>query len=120
MGISAGGGSVLHHLIFEGGKMDPLFTRAIIQSPGYSNAQDRAGQLEQSYKRFENIAGCTGKGLACLRALDEKSLKAASDKANSGQRQGTFAFGPAPDGKLILKSPGQEFEAGEWKRYRYC
>jgi len=113
MGISAGAGSILHHLLFEGGKLDPLFTRAIIQSPGYSNYQDRTGQLEQNYKRFEDFGGCKGKGLACLRALDEKDLKLANDKANSGQRQGTFAFGPAPDGSLILKSPAQEFEAGE-------
>jgi carboxylesterase type B len=113
MGISAGAGSILHHLVFQEGEMDTMFTRAIIQSPGYTNFQDRAGQLEQGYKRFEEFAGCSGKGLACLRALDEATLKIASDKANSGQRQGSFAFGPAPDGKFIGKTPGQEFDAGK-------
>jgi carboxylesterase type B len=120
MGISAGGGSILHHLLFGGGKMDPLFTRAIIQSPGYTNYQDRAGALENSYKRFEDLAGCKGKGIACLRSLDEKTLKIASDKANSGQTPGTFAFGPAPDGSLILKTPAQEFEAGTFISSSFC
>jgi carboxylesterase type B len=112
MGISAGAGSILHHLLFNGGTMDPLFTRAIVQSPGYTNYQDRAGDLERSYKNFEEAAGCQGKGITCLRALSEEALKAASDKANSGLRPGTFAFGPAPDGSLIRKTPAQEFQAG--------
>lgn len=112
MGISAGAGSILHHLVFEGGAMDPLFNRAILQSPGYTNYIDRKGQLENNFKRFEEIAGCKGKGLACLRKLDGAALKEASTKANSGQRQGTFAFGPAPDGKLIVDTPTLEFEKG--------
>ncbi|KAF2423187.1 alpha/beta-hydrolase [Tothia fuscella] len=119
MGISAGAGSILHHLIFEGGKLDPLFKRAIIQSPGYTNfqaRQDRPGKLEQSYKRFEDLAGCAGKGIACLRTLNETALKDASDKANSGQTQGSFAFGPAPDGSLIEKAPVLHFDSGRyWK-----
>lgn len=112
MGISAGAGSIVHHLILEGGKMDPLFTRAILQSPGYTNLLDRTGQLENNYKRFEDFAGCKGQGLACLRALDESSLQEASNKANGGQRQGSFAFNPAPDGKFIVKTPTLEFAAG--------
>ena len=113
MGISAGAGSVLHHLVMDGGKMDPLFTRAILQSPGYTNFQDRAGQLEQNFKRLEDFAGCKDKGIACLRAVNETTLKTASDKANSGQRQGSFAFGPSPDGKLIVNTPTLEFAAGK-------
>lgn len=95
--------------------MDPLFTRAILQSPGYTNLMDRAGQLENNYKRFEDFAGCKGKGLACLRALNESSLKDASNSANGGQRQGSFAFNPAPDGKFIVKTPTLEFAAGMYE-----
>jgi carboxylesterase type B len=113
MGISAGAGSILHHLVFEGGKLDPLFTRAILQSPGYNNYQDRAGQLERNYKRLEEIAGCKDKGIACLRGLSEAALKDVSKKANQGQKQGSFAFGPAPDGSLIRKTPGLEFDGGK-------
>jgi carboxylesterase type B len=114
MGISAGAGSIQHHLVFEGGKRDPLFTRAIIQSPGYQNFQDRPGQLERDFKRFESFGGCEGKGLPCLRALSDSDLKAASDKANTGLRPGTFAFGPAPDGSLLRNVPTLELAAGAY------
>lgn len=33
MGESAGEGSIQHHLVAEGGKLDPLSSRAIMQSP---------------------------------------------------------------------------------------
>jgi carboxylesterase type B len=114
MGISAGAGSIQHHLVFEGGKRDPLFKRAIIQSPGYQNYQDRPGQLEQDFKRFERLGGCEGKGLPCLRALSASVLKVASDKASTGLRPGTFAFGPAPDGSLIRNVPTLELAAGAY------
>jgi carboxylesterase type B len=113
MGISAGGGSIMHHLILEGGKLDPLFTRAIIQSPGYMNLQDRAGQMEDNYKKLEEFAGCKGKGLECLRATDGVTLKDATDKANALARPGSFIFGPGPDGKFIVNTPTLEFGAGE-------
>lgn len=96
--------------------MDPLFTRAILQSPGYANLIDRAGQLENNYKRFEDFAGCKGKGLVCLRALSESSLQDASNKANDGQAEGSYAFNPAPDGKFIVKTPTLEFAAGKYVR----
>ncbi|KAF2396587.1 alpha/beta-hydrolase [Trichodelitschia bisporula] len=116
IGISAGAGSILHHLVLEGGTLDPLFTRAILQSPGYNNWLDRAGQLEANYQRFESLAGCTGQGLACLRNLSEPALLNASIAANAGQRPGSFAFGPAPDGKFIVSSPTLEIAAGRyWK-----
>jgi carboxylesterase type B len=115
MGISAGAGSIVHHLVFEGGKRDPLFKRAIIQSPGYSNFQDRVVQLDSGYKKFEEAAGCAGKGLACLRKKTEAEIKDASQIANSGQRPGSFAFGPAPDGQLIRNTPTLEFAAGKFE-----
>ena len=111
-GESAGAGSIMHHLVFEGGNLDPLFTRAITFSPAYSNIQDRCGSLEQSYKGFETQAGCAGKGLACLRAADPAVLKKANDASNSGLRPGVFGFGPAPDGKLIRKLAQLEFAEG--------
>jgi carboxylesterase type B len=112
MGISAGAGSIVHHMVLEGGKLDPLFHRAIIQSPGYMNLQDRNGGMEQNFKSFEEFAGCKDKGLECLRAADGPTLKAAAEKANGLAPQGSFSFGPSPDGKLIVNTPGIEFTAG--------
>ena len=34
-GESAGASSILHHLVLDGGKLDPLFTKAMIQSPAF-------------------------------------------------------------------------------------
>jgi carboxylesterase type B len=116
MGISAGAGSIQHHLIAEGGTLDPLFSKAILQSPGYMNLQDRHGQIEANYKKFESFAGCEGKGLACLRELNPTSLKIASDKAQALAQPGSFTFGPTPDGKYIVNTPTLEFTAGRfWK-----
>jgi carboxylesterase type B len=88
MGISAGAGSILHHLIAEGGRKDPLFRRAILQSAGYATIQDKA-EVERKFKRIEEFAGCKDKGLACLRALSETEMRKVSDYANSGQPQGS-------------------------------
>jgi len=121
MGISAGAGSILHHLTVEGGTKDPFFQRAIIQSSGYATVQDRAGQVEQKFKSIEEFAGCKGKGLACLRAFDVTKMRKVSDFSNSGQRQGSSGWDPVPDGRYILKTPnleimqGAHFTAhGEW------
>jgi carboxylesterase type B len=115
-GESAGAGSIYHHLVFEGGTKDPLFKRAVMQSPAWSSSQDRAGTLEATYKSFEKAAACAGKGLKCLRGQPAETLLAASDKLNSGHRQGTFGFGPAPDGKLIRQVAQLEMAAGNnWK-----
>jgi carboxylesterase type B len=113
MGISAGGGSMIHHLVAEGGKLDPLFTKAIIQSPGYEAVQDRAGTVEQRFKEFEKEAGCENQGLKCLRAKDSATLGKASSAVSSKVPKGSFAFGPGPDLKYIVASPVLEFSAGK-------
>lgn len=40
MGESAGAGSILHHLVAEGGTATPTFAKAILQSPGMLVPQD--------------------------------------------------------------------------------
>jgi carboxylesterase type B len=116
MGISAGAGSIQHHLVAEGGTLDPLFSKAILQSPGYMNLQDRHGQIEANFKQFEEFAGCAGKGLDCLRELNPTSLKIAADRSNALAKPGAFTFGPTPDGKYIMNTPTIEFTAGHfWK-----
>jgi len=35
MGESAGAGSIMHHLVGNGSKLDPLFSKAILQSPAF-------------------------------------------------------------------------------------
>lgn len=111
MGISAGAGSLLHHLTAEGGTRDPLFRRTILQSSGYATIQDRA-DVEKKFKRIEENAGCKGKGLECIKALSEAELRKVSNFANSGNPQGSSGWDPIPDGSLIVHTPTVEISKG--------
>jgi carboxylesterase type B len=112
MGISAGAGSILHHLIVQGGAKDPLFHRAIIQSAGYATIQDKAGRVERKFKRIEEFAGCKDKGLVCMRALGEVAMRKVSEFVNSGQPQGNSGWDPIPDGRYIVNTPTLEIGNG--------
>jgi carboxylesterase type B len=112
MGISAGAGSILHHLTAEGGTKNPLFQRAIIQSSGYATVLDRAGEVDQKFKTIEEFSGCKGKGLACMRAFDVPAMRKVSDFANSGQRQGSSGWDPVPDSRYIINTPNLEILQG--------
>jgi carboxylesterase type B len=112
MGISAGAGSILHHLVAEGGTKDPLFRRAILQSAGYATIQDRAGDVEQKFKRIEEGAGCKNKGLECLRGLSERQMRVVSEWENSAQPQGSSGWDPVPDGRFIINTPVLEILKG--------
>jgi carboxylesterase type B len=112
MGISAGAGSILHHLIAKGGTLDPLYTRAIVQSPGYAAVQDVAGEVEEKFKLIEENAKCKGKGLECLRALSEPDMKKVMEFGNSFQKGGHSGWDPIPDDQLIYKTPAVEISNG--------
>ena len=114
MGESAGASSILHHLIFEGGKQDPVFNRAILQSPAFQPIFDRKGSVEQVYQNFSTLAGCAGGDIACLRGKDTDTLLKANQKLNDDAPSGTFIVGPAADGSLIRQAPQLEFASGNY------
>ncbi|KAF3392075.1 Secreted lipase [Talaromyces pinophilus] len=94
-GQSAGGGSLMYHLIAEGGKLDPLFRRALLQSPSFAvNAN-----LQENYKLFRDFAAaaqCPTEGddaLRCLRSANSTVLTRANEEVYLGA--------PVPDGKYI-------------------
>lgn len=106
VGESAGAGSIIHHLVAKGGELDPLFQRAVVLSPAYQPMWDRAGTVEDTFKRFEKMAGCEGKGLQCLRRADYKVLSAANEELMATQLpRGSFAVGPTTDGDFIRQLP---------------
>ncbi|KAF2421100.1 alpha/beta-hydrolase [Tothia fuscella] len=116
-GESAGAAAIMHHLTAFGGKKPSLFRKAVINSPGFDNMVDRNGHLEVNrYKVLERFAGCEGKGLPCLRALDWKSLKDAQDKYINFLPAGPSAFGPVADGVLIRQVPSLEFISGNYAK----
>lgn len=111
-GESAGAGSILHQLVAFGGTQDPLFTKAVMQSPAFQYRFDRKGGLEQSFLNFTELAGCSGQGVACLRAASAETLKNANTALNEQGPEGTFAVGPSADGSIVRQLAVLEYESG--------
>jgi carboxylesterase type B len=82
MGESAGEGSIQHHLVAEGGKLDPLSSRAIMQSPAYVYAWDRKGTSEAIYQQFAKGASCADGSIACLGSASSDTLIPAATELN--------------------------------------
>ena len=114
MGESAGAGSILHHLVAEGGTLAPLFSKAILQSPAFQPAWGRQQGLQAVYTQFEALAGCAGLGVACLRAASSETLLTANTALNNAAADGTFIVGPAADGSFIRQVPALEFASGNY------
>ncbi|KAL9594897.1 MAG: hypothetical protein Q9219_006774 [cf. Caloplaca sp. 3 TL-2023] len=115
-GESAGAGSILHQLIAFGGTQDPLFSRAVLQSPAFAIKFDRKGMLEQTFDNFTALAGCAGQGVDCLRAASAETLNRANTALNTQGTPGTFAVGPSTDGNLIRQLAPLEFATGHYTR----
>lgn len=115
-GESAGGGSIMHHLVArneDGTARDPLFKKAVIQSPAHEWRWDRKGKLNQQYRNFSTIAGCLNGDIACLRKLPAVDLsKANNEMTCDSHKYGLFPFGPAVDGKVIKELPVYAFGKG--------
>ncbi|KAL8917021.1 MAG: hypothetical protein Q9208_008196 [Pyrenodesmia sp. 3 TL-2023] len=113
-GLSAGGGSIMHHLTAFGGTQDPLFSRAVVQSPGFQPKFDRKGDLESTFQNFTALAGCAGEGLACLRAASADALHDANVKLNTGGPPSTNAVGPSSDGSWVRQLAPLELAQGNF------
>ena len=111
-GESAGAGSIMHQLVAFGGTQDPLFSKAVMQSPAFALAFDRKGALESTFQNFTSLAGCAGQGVACLRAASADTLNKANTALNLAGPAGTFAVGPSTDGSMIRQLASVEFKSG--------
>lgn len=112
-GESAGAGSILHHLTAFGGTQDPLFSRAVLESPAYEFMFDRKGSLEQTFQNFAALAGCAGQGVSCLRAADTKVLSDANIALSEAATDGASPVGPSADGKFVRQLAPLELASGE-------
>lgn len=113
-GESGGAGSIMHQLVAFGGTQDPLFSKAVMQSPAFAIQFDRKGTLEQVFQNFTTLAGCAGQGVACLRAASAETLQTANTALNTHGPEGTFAVGPSADGNLIRQLPVLELASGNF------
>ncbi|KAH7310781.1 Alpha/Beta hydrolase protein [Stachybotrys elegans] len=107
MGQSAGGGSILHHITQFGGERDPLFHKAIIQSPGWQDEWNHQ-RSEAVFQYFSNLSGCPGGDFGCLRTAPVSAILSAQ-----AQWAGT-GLGPTPDGKWIRDHPALELQNGHY------
>ncbi|KAL4881111.1 carboxylesterase family protein [Aspergillus karnatakaensis] len=111
-GQSAGAGSIVYHLIAEGGELDPLFRRAVLQSPNFGS-NVRSEVYNKRFEDFAEAAGCPTDGvnaLSCLRAANSSILREANTRVFLGESS------PVPDGKYIRHTALVEYAAGHnWK-----
>ncbi|KAI9742049.1 MAG: hypothetical protein M1834_000439 [Cirrosporium novae-zelandiae] len=113
-GESAGAASILHHLVAYGGTQDPLFSRAVLQSPAYEFMWDRRGTMEEVFQNFSSLAGCEGQGLTCLRSASSDTIKEANIQLAENTPDGTFSIGPSTDGDLIRQLAVLEYASGNY------
>ncbi|RVD89721.1 uncharacterized protein DFL_000716 [Arthrobotrys flagrans] len=118
-GESAGGGSILHHLIArndDGTLRDPLFKKVLVQSPAYEWKWDRSGKLNDEYMNFAKQVGYPDGDIKSLQSASiDKIIEVNNAMACSDHKNGLFPFGPAVDGKLIKEIP--VYALGKPNRY---
>ncbi len=108
-GESAGGSSILHHLVREGGTKDPLFKNFLVQSPAYEWSWDnkKDGTLDQMYQAFSSAAGCGSTyDIDCLRNVGIGNLTRANKEIyDLVHIDKIFPVGPSIDGEWIQTLP---------------
>lgn len=116
-GLSAGGSSILHHVIREDGTYDPLFKSFAAFSPGFEWAWNNSagGKLDMMYRTFSNLTKCGFEyNITCLRGLPPKELSEANQKLFEEHitQTGLFPVGPAVDGRWVKTMPPLAFAQG--------
>jgi para-nitrobenzyl esterase len=103
-GQSAGGLSVLMHLIARGS--GGLFQRAIVQSGSFAPRQQSLDAAEQDGTAFAAAAGCPDQAADCLRGLPVADLVAKQ----------TVGIPGVIDGKVLTRSVGPSLRSGRFHR----
>ncbi|KAJ7235638.1 alpha beta-hydrolase [Mycena haematopus] len=108
-GESAGAGSVIQHVIANGGRTEPQLFRGAITSSTYLPPQYHFNDHIPELLFSEVVAqtNCTSATdpLACLRAADSTTLETTNTNINLGAFFGTFLVVPVIDGTFITQRP---------------
>lgn len=112
-GESAGGNSVLAHLVSP--TAAGLFQRVISQSGTSEQHLPTLAQAEATGKTFASAAGCPDQTAACLRALPVEALVARQSLLGSPALLGIAAT-PNVDGHVLPKSIDAALADGEFHR----
>ncbi|KAJ6470437.1 alpha/beta-hydrolase [Mycena sanguinolenta] len=116
-GVSAGAGSVLQHVVANGGKTQPqLFRGAITSStflPSQYHFNDRIP--ESVFSEVVAQASCTSATdpMTCLRAVDVDTLQTINTNITAAAFFGTFVVVPVIDGIFITQRPTLSLSEGK-------
>ncbi|KAJ6496019.1 alpha beta-hydrolase [Mycena sanguinolenta] len=108
-GVSAGAGSVLQHVVANGGRTEPQLFRGAMTSSTFLPSQyqfnDRVPELV--FSEFVAQTNCTSAmdALACLRAVDANALATVNVNINAAGFFGTYVTVPVVDGVFITQRP---------------
>ncbi|KAF5343387.1 hypothetical protein D9758_015614 [Tetrapyrgos nigripes] len=115
-GESAGAGSVLNHLIANGGKTTPpLFHGAILSSIYLPPVYEWNDEIPEAiYTEVVSQTNCSDATdtITCLRKADFDVLSAVNNQVAAEGFFGTFMYSPVVDGKLITRRPTQLMKEG--------
>ncbi|OCB89735.1 alpha/beta-hydrolase [Sanghuangporus baumii] len=116
-GESAGGASVVMHMVAFAGSKPALFKRAIAQSIGFGPTPT-VEESEPAFKRVTEIVGCPSTGppaMSCLRSASIGALVAAINGAGSTPAVQAF-FAPVIDGPdgILPQLPSDLIAAGKF------
>ncbi|KAF8157700.1 Alpha/Beta hydrolase protein [Mycena galopus ATCC 62051] len=116
-GQSAGAGSVLQHVVANGGKTEPqLFRGAITSStflPSQYNYDDDVPEWIFSQVVSQTNCSSAEDTMACLRAVDQSILQTANAAINNAGFYGTFMTVPVVDGEFITQRPTLSLAEGK-------
>ncbi|KAL2782935.1 Alpha/Beta hydrolase protein [Aspergillus keveii] len=111
-GESAGAGSILHHITAGGGSIEPLFNRAILQSPGYYPYRSTQ-EKENAFNLFLGHANVIS--IADARTLSSEALMTANaESIGESLPYASPIYGPTPDGDLVIHDPKVHLARGEF------
>ncbi|KAL7935935.1 alpha/beta-hydrolase [Trichoderma chlorosporum] len=113
MGVSAGGGSIMHQITAYGGQEPVPFRRAIPQSAGLVPVPGNK-KAEQAFDEFLALLNVTT--LAEARALPSEQLLAANAKQVANAPYGTFVHGPTVDGSFVPGMPSKLILQGSFAK----
>ncbi|KAH8826258.1 acetylcholinesterase precursor [Flagelloscypha sp. PMI_526] len=111
MGESAGGGSVMLHITAFGGRRDPLFHQAILQSPAWLPTD--VPTQERTLRAFLSYLNVTT--LDAARKLPFADVMRANLlTVGNASPEGRYAVNPVVDGTFIPDLPGKLFDSGRY------
>ena len=119
-GQSAGGGSVVAHVIANSGRTSPaLFSRALASSPFWPKTYKYdAPEAQAVYNQLVNLTGCNDKGedsLKCLKGLDVQRIREASLQISGSGTYGasSYTWAPVVDGVFLRETLTEATRKGE-------